>query len=299
MTAIPPELPAARERFLELVSALRPDLHRYASRLAGSAIDGEDIVQESLAKAYYAMSLSAELPPLKPWLLRIVHNTAIDFLRRYDRRFVEPVANAGEATASEEAGPEVVRAALSTFLGLPVLQRSTVILKDVLDLSLDEIAQTTGTTIPSVKAALHRGRASLREQPSEDLVAWRDRPETTPGERVLLDRYVALFNARDWVGVEALLTEECRLDLVAKSQRRGRKQIASYFGNYARESLRLAVGRVEGRHVVGVFETDESSATPAYVIVLEAEGDRVGLIRDWRYVRYLMAELRFEAAAAV
>ena len=91
MTAIPPELSAARDRFLELVGDLRPDLHRYCSRLVGSAIDGEDVVQEALAKAYYAMSLSPELPPLRPWLLRIAHNTAIDFLRRYDRRFVEPV----------------------------------------------------------------------------------------------------------------------------------------------------------------------------------------------------------------
>jgi RNA polymerase sigma-70 factor (ECF subfamily) len=86
MTAIPPELSAARDRFLDLVADLRPDLHRYGSRLVGSAIDGEDVVQEALAKAYYAMSLSPEMPPLRPWLLRIAHNTAVDFLRRYDRR---------------------------------------------------------------------------------------------------------------------------------------------------------------------------------------------------------------------
>ncbi len=295
MTAIPPEMVAARERFLELVAELRPNLHRYCSRLVGSAIDGEDVVQEALAKAYYAMSLSPEMPPLQPWLLRIAHNTAIDFLRRYDRRFVEPVAQIAESAVAEtEVRPEVVRAALSSFLALPVLQRSAVILKDVLGLSLDEIAQTTGTTVPAVKAALSRGRTSLRDVAAHEAVPWRDRPETSAGERQLLDRYVALFNARDWDGVQALLTEECRLDLVSKSQRRGRKQVTPYFGNYAREDVRLAIGRAEGRDVLGVYRPAGSKA-PEYIIALDFDGDRVGLIRDWRYVPYLMGELEFEA----
>jgi RNA polymerase sigma factor (sigma-70 family) len=294
MKAIPPELSAARERFLELVAELRPNLHRYAARLVGSAIDGEDVVQESLAKAYYAMSQLPELPPLRPWLLRIVHNTAVDFLRRYDRRFVESVPNLDQSVLSPDAAqPEVARAALSSFVALPVLQRSSVIMKDVLDMSLEEIAQALGTTVPAVKAALNRGRTSLRDLPQQDVVPWRDRPETQPAERDLLDRYVALFNARDWDGVQALLTEECRLDLVSKSQRRGRKQVAHYFGNYAREDVRLAVGRAEGRDVIGVYRPG-ASAGPDYVIALSLEGGGVGLIRDWRYVPYLMGELAFE-----
>jgi RNA polymerase sigma-70 factor (ECF subfamily) len=110
----------------------------------------------------------------------------------------------------------------------------------------------------------------------------------------MLDRYVALFNARDWEGVQALLTEECRLDLVSKSLRRGKKQVTPYYGNYAREDVRLAVGRAEGRDVIGVYGP-ASGTEPRYVIALELEGDRVGLIRDWRYVPYLMSELSFES----
>src|SRR5262245_36465614 len=155
---VPTELAAAREQFLALVADLRPDLHRYCARLVGSAIDGEDVLQEALAKAFFAIGLSPELPPLKPWLFRIAHNTAIDFLRRYDRRFVEPMADVPEE-AGDEADPEVVRAALSSFVALPVIQRSAVILKDVLGHSLDEIATATGSTVPAIKAALSRGRA--------------------------------------------------------------------------------------------------------------------------------------------
>ena len=294
MTQIPPEFAAARERFLELVREIRPELHRYCSRLVGSAIDGEDVVQETLAKAYYAMGSSPEVPPLRPWLLRIAHNTAIDFLRRYERRFVEPVAAVDEVPAGDEAlPPDVVRMALSGFVALPLLQRSAVILKDVLGFSLQEIAQTTGSTVPAVKSAILRGRAALRDQPRPSAVPWRDRPETSPADHRLLDQYVALFNARDWGGIQDLIGEECRLDLVSKASRYGKKQVSGYFGHYAKENVRLAVGRAEGRAVLGAFEAGDG-AQPSYVIALDFEGDQVALIRDWRYVRYLARELDFE-----
>jgi RNA polymerase sigma factor (sigma-70 family) len=298
MTQIPPELTAARERFLDLVKELRPELHRYCSRLVGSAIDGEDVVQESLAKAYYAMSMSPELPPLRPWLLRIAHNTAIDFLRRYEHRFVEPVAELPDDAATEPSieHPHAVRLALSSFMALPVLQRSAVILKDVLDSSLEEIAQTLRTTVPAVKAALVRARRTLEALPTPDVVPWRDRPETSPTEQAHLERYVALFNAKDWPGLQALLTEECELDLVARSARRGKQQVAPYFGNYAKDDARLALGLAEGRTVIGVYRP-ASSTRPEYVITLDWRGDRVGFIRDYRYVPYLMSELAFEPAS--
>ncbi len=297
MANIPPELSAARDRFLELVAELRPELHRYCSRLVGSVIDGEDVVQEALAKAFYALGLQPEMPPLRPWLLRIAHNTAIDFLRRYDRRFVEPMAQVPEPPAADEAAPpDVVRASLSSFVSLPVLQRSAVILKDVLGCSLEEIAQAIGATVPAVKSALSRGRASLRAQPKPDVTPWRDLPETSPGERALLDRYCTLFNARDWEGVQSLLAEECRLDLIAKAARRGPKQIGQYFGNYAKEDTRVEVARAEGRELLAVYRP-ASSPAPTYVITIEFEGDRVRLIRDYRYVNYLMNELILEKGA--
>jgi RNA polymerase sigma-70 factor, ECF subfamily len=293
---VPVELSAAREQFLALVGELRPELHRYCARLVGSAIDGEDVVQEALAKAFYAISLQPELPALKPWLFRIAHNTAIDFLRRYERRFVEPMAEVPEiALAEAGADPEVVRAALSTFVALPVSQRSAVILKDVLGHSLEEISAATGATVPAVKAALVRGRANLRARAQPDFTPWRDRAETQPQERALIARYVSLFNARDWDGVKAMLLEECRLDLVSKSARQG-KAVGHYFGRYAEErELRFVVGTAEGRDVIGVFRGD--GARPAYVILLDFDGDQVSLIRDYRYIPYVANELTFEPHA--
>jgi len=70
----------ARARFMELVAEVRPELHRYCARMTGNVFDGEDIVQDTLAKAYFALSEMGEPPPLRGWLFRIAHNTAMDFL---------------------------------------------------------------------------------------------------------------------------------------------------------------------------------------------------------------------------
>lgn len=294
MTDLHAQMAQARERFLEAVAELRPELHRYCSRLTGSAIDGEDVVQDALAKAFYSLALQPEPPPLKPWLLRIAHNCAIDFLRRYERRAVEPMAVLPEPqTLEESVGPDVVRLSLSSFTSLPVLSRSAVIMKDVLGLSLEEIADTIGSTVPAVKAALFRGRSALKAQLQPEVTPWRDLPETSPDERALLDRYCRLFNERDWEGVQGMLAEECRLDLVAKSSRRGKRQVTPYFGNYSKEDTRLQVARAEGRELLAVFRP-ASSPSPTYVISLEWAGEQVRLIRDYRYVPYLMAELTLE-----
>jgi RNA polymerase sigma-70 factor, ECF subfamily len=284
---LPAELAHARERFLDLCAALRPELHRYAARLTGSVVEGEDVVQDTFAKAFYAVSLAPSLPPLRPWLFRIAHNAAIDHLKRHDRRHVEPRAEMDDlAGVDERVDPFVVRAALSHFLELPLSQRSAVILKDVLGCSLDEAAETMGATVPAVKAALVRGRARLREAPGDDA------PTAPPGrgpDRAALDAYASRFNARDWDGVRALVGEDCRLDLVGKATRRG-KEVGGYFARYQGEpEVRLAVVSLEGREALGVF-LGEAATRPAYFVLLTWEAGRVSTIRDYRYARYVADE---------
>ena len=80
-----------RRRFLELVADLRPELHRYCARMTGSVADGEDIVQETLARAYYLLPEMNQMPAFRPWLFRIAHNRALDHLRRYEARMSEPL----------------------------------------------------------------------------------------------------------------------------------------------------------------------------------------------------------------
>lgn len=286
MPVPPAGLAEAREQFLALVGPVRPELHRYCARLTGSVIEGEDIVQETLARAFYALSMTPEVPPLRPWLFRIAHNAALDFLKSHGQKYTEPRADMEDAAGFEERpDPAVLRAALARFIALPVTQRSAVILKDVLGHSLEETAQTMGTTVLAVKAALVRGRAKLLEATEVDAM-----PDVAA--RAQLDRYASLFNARDWDGLRALVADDCRLDLVSKSQRRG-KEVRLYFSNYEKADVSVRVVRLEGRlalaaHVAG-------TASPAYFILLDWDGGHVSAIRDFRYVPYVAAEAEFDA----
>src|SRR5579859_5563910 len=68
--------------FLETVTQIRPRLHRYCSRMTGSVLDGEDLVQDALFEAYRKLDQFDESRSLAPWLFRIAHNRCIDCLRR-------------------------------------------------------------------------------------------------------------------------------------------------------------------------------------------------------------------------
>jgi RNA polymerase sigma-70 factor (ECF subfamily) len=274
-------LAKAREDFLAFVAEVRPELHRYCARLTGSVIEGEDIVQDALAKAFYAMSLLPEPPPLRPWLFKIAHNAALDFLKSHGRKLTDPHDDMEAVAGFEDAAdPFVVRAALACFLALPVTQRSAVILKDVLGHSLEETAETMGTTVMAVKAALVRGRKALKDETAAP-------PADETRARADLDRYASRFNAKDWDGVRALVADDCRLDLVSRSQRRG-KEVRLYFTNYEKANVTVRPARVEGHLALAVVEPGKSA--PSYFFLLEWQDGRVVGIKDYRYVPYILAD---------
>ena len=82
-------LAKARADFDARVANVRPQLLRYCARMTGSAVDGEDIVQEALAKVYFRLPQLGHVENLRAWLFRVAHNKALDYLRRYDVRFGE------------------------------------------------------------------------------------------------------------------------------------------------------------------------------------------------------------------
>jgi RNA polymerase sigma-70 factor, ECF subfamily len=251
------------------------------------------VVQETLIKANESYDAQA-VQHVEGWLFRIAHNTAMDFLRRRAREQQVFADEDVEAIADAQAGAErrhVATAALRTFMRLAPAQRSSVILADVLGYALDEAADVMGTTVPAVKAALHRGRVRLRElaqQPADAAAP----PALSAADQALLTAYADRFNARDFDGLRDMLAGDVRLDLVG---RRKPMQAADggYFTNYAKtHGLRMTPINLEGRPALWVnAEGDEGAGAPGYVVVLAAQDGKVRDIRDFRYARYAAESL--------
>jgi RNA polymerase sigma-70 factor (ECF subfamily) len=278
----------ARAAFDQLLADLRPRLHRYCARMTGSVIDGEDVVQEAILKAIEAFPAERAVSSPEAWLFRITHNAALDYLRRrarqaaaYSHEDLDMVIDPMDSVRDRE----IAAASLRMFMRLPVGQRSSVILMDVLGYSLEEMGRITEMSIPALKAGLHRGRARLRQlavEPDD-----RPPPELAEPDRKLLAAYVDRFNAHDFDAVRGMLADEVRLDLVNRSHRSGRKQVGVYFENYDRlEDWHLVPGLVDRRPAVLVRDRRDPLGETLYFIVLDWTGNRLVSIRDFRYARY-------------
>ena len=269
----------------ELVK-LRPALHRYAARMVGSALDGEDVVQEAIARAVAALDRTPPDGAVAPWLFRITHNAAVDFLRGRKRHApARDVADGDLVSGADEAARRMAtRVALAVFMRLPPSQRAAVILKDVLGYANEEVAEILGTTLAAAKAALHRGRAGLRLFADEPAAA----PRTGGGDLARLQHYIDRFNARDFDAVRTMLADDVRFDLVARLQG-GRPAFENYFGRYAEMAAwRLSPGRIDGRLVAIVTNPTLASAAPINVIDIAWADGKITRLRDFFHAAYVL-----------
>src|SRR6478752_5665991 len=285
-----PEATVAVTDIDALLAAMRPKLHRYCARMVGSVIDGEDVLQDALIKAVQAHASAGPVNNPEGWLFRIAHNTALDFLRRRNRqealRSVEEVDMIVDQLDSV-ASRQIAGASLRTFMRLPVAQRSSVILMDVLGCSLSEVCEVMDFSLPAVKAALHRGRTQLREIAGEPDDA--PHPELSEADRDRLGVYVAHFNARDFDAIRAMISDDVRLDLVNKTRMNGKAEVSRYFGNYSKVAdWHLVPGLVEGHPAILVFDPNQPGSAPEYFMLLQWSADKVATIRDFRHAPYII-----------
>jgi RNA polymerase sigma-70 factor (ECF subfamily) len=277
--------------FLETIASLRPNLHRYCARMTGSVLDAEDVVQDSLFQAYRKLDTFDDTRPLKPWLFQIAHNNCIDFLRRRKvREGAEEATREPDWVApADPVGPEVGRAIEYLVLALPPKERACVLLKDVLDYSLEEIAELVGSTVGGVKAALHRGREKLAALPSQ---AAPSRASADAETMRLLDQYVERFNRRDWSAVRELISADAGVRIADRFV--GRLSDSPYLGRYDRMSApwHMAVGSVDGEPVILVLNDEQSALEPHSVIRLALDDGHIVRVADYSHCPWVLRAAR-------
>lgn len=286
----------SRKQFIIAVSALRPPLHRFCARMCGSSLDGEDVLQETLADAFYNLASLKETHRLEPWIFRIAYYKCVDFLRRERRRdgevsFQDEHDRADEGISDDLDTP--IDAALMTLVGeLPPKERAAVLLKDVLDYPLAEVAQIADSTLGGVKAALHRGRAKLRSLEAAPTLSTFD-----ADQRRLFEAYVECFNRRDWEALRQLVRADARLEIVGEKAGAMAGLGSTYSSNYTALpwAWRLGVGVVDGALVVVHWKQTDDGWQAHSFVRLWWDGGQVVRIRDYIHLGYLLRDAQVDS----
>jgi RNA polymerase sigma-70 factor (ECF subfamily) len=296
-----PELPdalrddvrAAWHRYVDALAPLRPALHGYCRRLAGNLWDAEDLVQDTLLRAFGQWGVTSPIRNPRAYLLRTATNVWIDRLRRREREARDPATSPDEmpAPTADPALASDVRAAGSRLLQrLSPQERAAIVLKEVFDMTLEEIAELLATTTGAVKAALHRGRERLHAAEG----AASHRPLPSPE---LLDRFIERYDARDVDGLVALMLEGASAENVGNSFHVGldpsegvpRFLRAVVHGHpewpaeFQRESARLERAELEGEPILLAFATHRGREALQAVFRLEERDGRIARIRAYGF----------------
>jgi RNA polymerase sigma-70 factor, ECF subfamily len=231
--------------FAELVERYRRELQVHCYRMLGSYEDAEDMVQETLLRAWRKRKSFEGRSSFRAWLYRIATNACLDALKRRPPRVLPPQVAAAadprvpplppadlpwlqpfpdrllEGIAAGDEGPEAMLVSKETieltFLvaiqHLVPRQRAVLILRDVLGWSAKETATLLDATVDSVNSALRRARSTLKKNLPARRLEWASGTDPNRAERRLLRRYMDAHERRDPTAFAALLREEARLTM--------------------------------------------------------------------------------------
>jgi RNA polymerase sigma-70 factor (ECF subfamily) len=203
--ALRDEARAAWHRFLDLVTPFRPQLHRYCRKLTGDVWDAEDLIQDTLLRAFATLgSVHHVIANPRGYLTRIATNLWLDGQRRRAAELKALVLEVPDVTLPREATADTRHAGALLFERLPPQERAAIVLKDVFDLSLKETAKMLSTSENAVKAALHRGRERLKDETPA---------RRKPASRALVDEFVKRLDASDLNGLLALMLDSASIEM--------------------------------------------------------------------------------------
>jgi RNA polymerase sigma-70 factor (TIGR02960 family) len=297
--------------FEALVGPYLREMQVHCYRLLGSVADAEDALQETLTAAWKGLPGFEERASIRTWLYRIATSRCLNMLRSASRRppagwtspdieppeptrlgevvWLDPYPQAGPE-AEYEARETISLAFITALQLLPPRQRAALILRDVLDFSTREVAQTLDTTQDSVASALKRARMTLsRELPSADQPP--PLPDS-PAERAALARLVQAFEKGDADALAALMTDDVWVRMPpVPFEYQGRELARRFFAVTAFRNGRryrlVQAARANGQPAFGVYLLDPTTASaPANCLfVVALAGEKVSAIT------------RFDAAA--
>ncbi len=286
----PPDAPHAysgdRQRFLQAAEPLRRPLLAHCYRMMGSIEDAEDLVQETMLKAWMAIDSYAGRASLRTWLFKIATNACLDALDKQARRALPatavPASSPGDAfiPAVEDtpwlspfpnswlpdpvSGPEArlsqresVRLAFVVALQrLPPRQRAVLLLRDVLGWRAREVSEQLEMSVAAANSALRRARATLGDLPP---------PASAPlskADQRLLQRYVAAWESADIAALMQLLKDDAVFSMPpSPSWYRGRDDIRWFasqflFGGDAGSRWRIVPTAANDQPAFAIYEHD-------------------------------------------
>jgi RNA polymerase sigma-70 factor, ECF subfamily len=297
--------------FARLAEPHRRELQVHCYRMLGSLQDAEDLVQETLVRAWQKLDTFEGRASFRAWLYKIATNACLDALDRRPKRTLPPLSHPPSDPAAPPAPPvlepiwlepipdellddasntpearydareSITLAFLTALQVLPPRQRAVLILCDVLDWHAEEAGEALGLTVSSVNSALHRARVSLaKHYRGHDMESIRAEPSDDK-TRALLEQYVRAWQEADIDGLIALLKEEAKFPMPpSPTWYQGKAAIRKFvmdkiLAGDARGRFRLLPTRANGQPAVAWYRRDET--TGAYqafgVQVLTYDGD--------------------------
>jgi RNA polymerase sigma-70 factor (ECF subfamily) len=226
-------VPTGDAEFTALAERHRRELHVHCYRMLGSFDEAEDLVQETLLRAWRRRESLEHEDWFRAWLYRIATNACLDAIKRrgrqvpslgsfrdvpwlqpYPDRLLDELAPPDEEPEAAALARETIELTfLAVMQRLPPRQRAVLILRDVLDWPAEQAAETLELSVAAANSALQRARATLREHlPPERREDWAA-PEVAEAERAALDGFIASHEAGDADAALALIADDIRVTM--------------------------------------------------------------------------------------